>query len=112
MTLPDHIQRDHKIIRGRIAYTSNKPDRLGQERGREVFTVVVHNDGRRSLMAHAEIDDRPSVLRFEQLSLDPHWRPTDALSASVWATNCAGQAGSDSPRPKPNAKHSRPSKAA
>ncbi len=79
MTLPDHIQRDHKIIRGRIAYTSNKPDRLGQERGREVFTVVVHNDGRRSLTAHAEIDDRPSVLRFEQLSLDPHWRPTDAF---------------------------------
>jgi hypothetical protein len=79
MTLPSYLQRDHKIIRGRIAYTSNKPDRLGHERGREVFTVVLHNDGRRSIMAHAEIDDRPSVLRFEQLSLDPQWRPTDAF---------------------------------
>lgn len=79
MALPDYLQRDHKIIRGRIAYTSNKPDRLGNERGREVFTVTLHNDGRRSLFAHAEIDDRPSVLRFEQLNLDPQWRPTDAF---------------------------------
>ncbi|MDX2144835.1 MAG: hypothetical protein SFV19_15880 [Rhodospirillaceae bacterium] len=79
MALPDYLQRDHKIIRGRVAYTSNKPDRLGQERGREVFAVTVHNDGRRSLIAHAEIDDRPSVLRFEQLNLDAQWRPTDAF---------------------------------
>jgi hypothetical protein len=71
-------QRDHRIIRGRIAYTSDKPDRKGHERGRETFVVVVHNDGRRSLTAHAEIDDRPSVLRFEQLNLDAQWRPTDA----------------------------------
>ncbi|MBL8642542.1 MAG: hypothetical protein JNK21_01305 [Rhodospirillaceae bacterium] len=79
MTLPGYLQRDHKIIRGRIDYTSNKPDRLGHNRGREVFTVTLHNDGRRSLMAHAEIDDRPSVLRFEQLSLDAAWRPLDAF---------------------------------
>lgn len=79
MALPDYLQRDHKIIRGRIAYTSNKPDRLGHDRGREVFTVTVHNDGRRSLIAHAEIDDRPSVLRFAQLNLDPKWQPTDAF---------------------------------
>ena len=72
------IQRDHKIIRGRVAYTSDKPERKGQERGRETFVIVVHNDGRRSLTAHTEIDDRPSVLRFEQLSLDAQWRPTDA----------------------------------
>ena len=71
-------QRDHRIIRGRIAYTSDKPERKGHERGRETFVVVVHNDGRRSLTAHAEIDDRPSVLRFEQLNLDAQWRPTDA----------------------------------
>jgi hypothetical protein len=72
------LQRDHRILRGRIAYTSDKPDRKGQERGRETFVVVLHADGRRSLTAHAEIDDRPSVLRFEQLNLDPQWRPTDA----------------------------------
>ena len=71
-------QRDHRIIRGRIAYTSDKPERKGQERGRETFTVVLHSDGRRSLTAHAEIDDRPSVLRFEQLNLDAQWRPIDA----------------------------------
>ena len=79
MALPDYLQRDHTVIRGRIAYTSDKPDRKDQERGREVFTVVVHNDGRRSLLAHAEIDDRPSVLRFAQVNLDPQWRPTDAF---------------------------------
>jgi hypothetical protein len=72
------LQRDHRILRGRIAYTSEKPERKGQERGRETFVIVVHNDGRRSLTAHAEIDDRPSVLRFEQLNLDAQWRPTDA----------------------------------
>ena len=71
-------QRDHRIIRGRIAYTSDKPERKGQERGRETFVVVLHNDGRRSLTAHAEIDDRPSVLRFAQLNVDKNWRPTDA----------------------------------
>ncbi len=71
-------QRDHRIIRGRIAYTSDKPERKGQERGRETFVVVLHNDGRRSLTAHAEIDDRPSVLRFAQLNVDKDWRPTDA----------------------------------
>ncbi|MDX2225009.1 MAG: hypothetical protein SFV21_19795 [Rhodospirillaceae bacterium] len=79
MAQPDYLQRDHRIIRGRIAYTSDKPDRKGQERGREVFTVTLHNDGRRSLLAHAEIDDRPSVLRFAQLNLDAQWRPTDAF---------------------------------
>ncbi|MBL8628685.1 MAG: hypothetical protein JNM81_03585 [Rhodospirillaceae bacterium] len=79
MALPDYLQRDHKIIHGRIDYTSNKPDRLGSNRGREKFTVTVHNDGRRSLLAHTEIDDRPSVLRFEQLNMDPQWRPTDAF---------------------------------
>ncbi|MCB2107549.1 MAG: hypothetical protein KDE14_07610 [Rhodobacteraceae bacterium] len=47
MALPDYLQRDHKIIHGRIAYTSDKPDRKGNERGREVFTVIVQNDGRR-----------------------------------------------------------------
>ena len=79
MTIPDYLQRDHKIIRGRIAYTSDKPDRKGQERGRETFTVVLHQDGRRSLLAHAEIDDRPSVLRFAQVNLNPQWQPTDAF---------------------------------
>ena len=33
------LQRDHRAIRGTIAYRSNKPDRVGQERGREHFHI-------------------------------------------------------------------------
>ncbi len=74
------LQRDHRIIRGRIAYTPDKPERKGQERGREMFTVVVHKDGWRSVTAHTEIDDRPSVLRFQQVNFDAQWRPTDVAA--------------------------------
>ncbi len=73
------LQRDHRVIRGTIAYTSNKPDRLGQERGREHFHISVHSDGRRTCSAHSEIDDRPSVMRDIVYSLDEHWLPTDCF---------------------------------
>ena len=75
----DILQRDHRSIRGEIAYTSNKPDRLGQERGREYFHMDVHSDGCRSVTAHCEIDDRPSVMRDITYSLDPDWMPTDCF---------------------------------
>lgn len=66
-----------KLIRGRIHYTSNQPDRLGAERGREFFTLVQHGDGRKSLTAFCEIDDAPMVTRQVTLSLDSDGRPTD-----------------------------------
>jgi biopolymer transport protein ExbD len=73
------LQRDHRSVRGVIRYTSNKPDRLGQERGREYFTINVHSDGRRTCIAHCEIDDRPSVMRDITYSLDERWYPTDCF---------------------------------
>jgi hypothetical protein len=73
------LQRDHRSVRGTIRYTSNKPDRLGQERGREYFMINVHSDGRRSCTAHCEIDDRPSVMRDITYSLDENWYPADCF---------------------------------
>jgi hypothetical protein len=73
------LQRDHRSVRGTIRYTSNKPDRLGQERGREYFMINVHSDGKRTCIAHCEIDDRPSVLRDITYSLDENWYPTDCF---------------------------------
>ncbi len=77
--MKDYLQRAHSVRRGILRYTSNKPDRLGEERGRERWTLVKHGDGRRSLLAHSEIDDRPSVLRFVQLNLNPDFSPADAF---------------------------------
>ena len=73
------LQRDHRSVRGTIAYTSEKPERKGQERGREYFHIDVHSDGRRTITAHCEIDDRPSVMRDITYSLDADWMPTDCF---------------------------------
>lgn len=73
-----HLQRDHSVRTGVLRYTSEKTGRRGEERGRERWTMVRHRDGRRSLQAHSEIDDRPSVLRYVQLNLNPDWTPLDA----------------------------------
>ena len=35
-------QIDHTVVRGVIAYTSKKPERLDQERGREFYMVSSH----------------------------------------------------------------------
>jgi hypothetical protein len=69
----------HRTISGRIRYTSNKPERLGQERGRERFTITVHGDGSRTLRAHAEIDDPPNVLRDVINTVGPDWQPRDTF---------------------------------
>jgi len=71
--------RPHETIRGRLLYTSRKPDRLDAERGREFFTITKHGDGRRTLRAHAEIDDAPNVLRDVTLTLDRDWITRDAF---------------------------------
>lgn len=73
------LQRDHRSIRGKILYTSKKPERLDQERGREWFMTTLHTDGRRTIVAHCEIDDRPSVMRDVTLSVDAGWRPLDCF---------------------------------
>ncbi len=69
----------HRTLRGKILYTSNKPERLGQERGRESFIITVHNDGKRTLRAHCEIDDPPTVLRDVVLSMDADNYPLDCF---------------------------------
>ena len=71
--------RPHKTIRGKLLYTSKKPDREGIERGREHFAITVHQDGRRTLRAHCEIDDAPNVLRDVILTMDKDWITRDAF---------------------------------
>lgn len=77
--MKEYLQRDHRVRSGLLRYASKKPDRLDEERGRERWTLIQHDDGRRSLLAHSEIDDRPSVLRLVQLNLRPDWTPADAF---------------------------------
>ena len=71
--------RPHQTIRGHIHYTSRKPDRVGEERGREYFTITRHQDGRRTLRSQAEIDDPPNVLRDVTLTMDQNWHAQDAF---------------------------------
>jgi hypothetical protein len=59
----------YRSLRGRIHYQSNKPERLGQERGREFFTLTQQHDGVDVLHAHCEIDDAPCVTRDVVLAL-------------------------------------------
>ncbi|MBT77241.1 MAG: hypothetical protein CL798_03500 [Chromatiales bacterium] len=75
----DILQRDHRTIRGTISYTSKKPERMDQVRGREYFHVDVHSDGKRTITAHCEIDDRPSVMRDITYSIDENWYPMDCF---------------------------------
>lgn len=74
MNKPPH----HRTIRGTIRYTSDKPERLGQERGREYFMMTDQSDGNRVVHAHCEIDDAPDVIRDVVLALAPDGRPLDA----------------------------------
>lgn len=70
----------HKSISGKILYTSRKPGREGQERGREWFTFTSHTDGKRSLRAICEIDEPdPTVLRDITYSLDENDDPMDCF---------------------------------
>lgn len=66
-------------ITGHIHYTSGKVGREGQERGREFFTLLRHVDGSRTMQAHCELDDPPSVVRMVTTTLDQDWRPRDAF---------------------------------
>lgn len=52
-----------KRFRGKIRYTSTKPERNNEVRGREDFFVTEQDDGTLVLHSHSEIDDAPAVLR-------------------------------------------------
>jgi hypothetical protein len=70
----------HRTISGLISYTSKKPERLDQIRGRERFTYTVHTDGRRTLRALCEIEEPdPTVLRDVVYSIDADDRPMDCF---------------------------------
>ena len=59
----------YRTIKGAIRYTSRKPERMGQERGREFFMITSQPDGTDVLHAHCEIDDAPAVVRDVVLAL-------------------------------------------
>jgi hypothetical protein len=59
----------HRTIRGKILYTSKKPERMDEERGREFFTLTQQADGVDVMLAHCEIDDAPNVIRDVSLAL-------------------------------------------
>ncbi len=73
------LQRDHAALRGRIEYTSAREGYEGVERGREYFVINTHSDGRRTVNAHCEIDQRPSVMRDIVYAVDEHWMPLDCF---------------------------------
>jgi hypothetical protein len=60
----------YRTIRGKILYTSKKPERMDQERGREFFTITCQPDGTNVLHAHCEIDDEPMVVRDVVQAMD------------------------------------------
>ncbi|MBH1998933.1 MAG: hypothetical protein I8H96_07300 [Sphingomonadaceae bacterium] len=68
-----------RSITGTILYTSTKPERLGAGRGREHFRIDVHADGCRTIAAHGEIDDAPSVVRDVNLRVDAKLLPQESF---------------------------------
>ncbi len=70
----------HRTIRGRILYTSKKPEMMDKERGRETFTFTRQTDGKLTFTAHCEIEDPlPTVMRDITYSLDENDRPMDCF---------------------------------
>jgi len=74
----------HRTIRGTIRYTSKKPERMDQERGREYFTLTQQADGVDVLLAHCEIDDEPNVIR--DVSIAMNHKDSSPLDCSVRLT--------------------------
>lgn len=68
-----------RSITGTILYTSTKPERIGQERGREHFRIDHHADGCRTIAAHGEIDDAPSVVRDVNIRIGADGRPQESF---------------------------------
>ena len=68
----------HRNIRGKIRYTSAKPGREGDERGREWFAFSHHHDGSTIMRAQCEIEEPdPTVLRDVVYHIGPGMVPLD-----------------------------------
>ena len=99
----------HRTVRGRIRYTSKKPERLDAERGREWFAFTHHADGAVILRAQCEIEEpAPTVLRDVIYSIGPDGRPRnlhvhltvgDAFMGSGWFDVAPGQIACESAGP-------------
>lgn len=84
----------HRQIRGAIRYTSRKPEKMGEERGREWFAFTHHGDGSVVIRAQCEIEEpSPTVLRDVIYAIGPEGRPRnlhvhltvgDAFMGSGW----------------------------
>lgn len=91
----------HRTVRGRIRYTSKKPDMLDQERGREWFAFTHHTDGAVTLRAQCEIEEpSPTVLRDVIYAIGPDGQPRtlhvhlsvgDAFMGSGWFSITPGR---------------------
>ena len=68
-----------RSVTGSILYTSTKPERKGQGRGREHFRMDFHADGCRTIAAHGEIDDAPAVVRDVNLRVGADGRPRESF---------------------------------
>ena len=70
----------HRNGRGRISYTSTKPEWAGRERGREWFNFSHHGDGSVIMSAQCEIEEPdPPVLRNIVYHIGPDMRPRNLL---------------------------------
>ena len=58
-----------RTIRGKILYSSKKPEQMDKERGREYFVLTQQADGTDVLLAHCEIDDAPKVVRDVSIAM-------------------------------------------
>jgi hypothetical protein len=67
----------HRTLRGAIRYTSRQPERVGQERGREYFSLTRQSDDVLVMHAHCEIDDEPNVVRDVVLAMGMDASPRD-----------------------------------
>jgi hypothetical protein len=68
----------HRIVEGRLSYTSRKPGIEGKVRGFETFMFTRHGDGKVTLRAHCEIyEPDPTVMRDIIYSLDENNQPMD-----------------------------------
>ena len=70
----------HRNVRGKIRYTSVKPEMMGQERGREWFNFSHHADGSIIMRAQCEIEEPdPTVLRDITYHIGPNMVPQNLL---------------------------------
>lgn len=70
----------HRTVKGKIRYSSMKPGREGEERGREWFTFTHHADGSVIMRAQCEIEEPdPTVLRDIVFHIGPDRKPRNLL---------------------------------